>query len=173
MLDAGNVAEGASVGEFGSFAGEVGGGDDVDLVAEMIEGEDAIEKHKDAVGDIEIVDGEGSDVFEAADDVVGAIADGSGGEGRKAIHGGGTVSLEEFLDDVEDVAGAALGFFGAGTKDFDFGSTRFEAEKRADTEKGVATDFFSAFDGFEQEGVRLVGSDREKGGDGSEQIGGD
>ena len=51
----------------------------MDLVAKVIEGEDAIEEHEDAVGDVEVVfglrAGMRADVFELTNDVVGAVAD--------------------------------------------------------------------------------------------------
>ena len=61
--------------------------------------------------------------------------------------------LQEFLDDVEDVSGAALDL--AAARDRDLGAARFQAQKRAHAEKCVAANFFPAFDGFEQEGVGL------------------
>ena len=61
----------------------------------------------------------------------------------------------------------------AAAGDRDVVAARFEAEERAHSEKGVAADFFSAFDGFEEEGVGLIFSDGKEGGDRSEQIGGD
>ncbi len=57
----------------------------MDLVAEVIEGEHAVEKHQDAVGDVEVVGGMLSDVFEAAHDVIGEIADRARGEGWQAL----------------------------------------------------------------------------------------
>ncbi len=110
----GDVAQGAVVGGAGLFGGNVGGGDDVDLMAQVIEGEDAIEEHEDAVGNMEVVLGAVADVFELANDVIGAIADGSGGEGRKTFDLGGTVLVEEFLDDVEYAGGASFDFGEAG-----------------------------------------------------------
>ena len=80
----------------------------------MIEGEDAVEEHQDAVGDVEIVFGMVAYVFQLANDVVGAIADGSGGEGRQAFDLGGAVLVEEFFDDVEDAGGAGFDFGDAG-----------------------------------------------------------
>ena len=82
----------------------------MDLVVEVIEGEDAIEEHQDAVGDVEVVLGVVADVFELADGIVGAIADGSGGKGRQAFDVSGTVLAQEFLDDLEDVGGAGFDF---------------------------------------------------------------
>ena len=80
----------------------------MDLVAQVIEGEDTIEEHQDTVGDIKIVFGVVADIFQLANDVIGAIADGSGGEGREAFNLGGPMLVEKFLDDLEDAGGACF-----------------------------------------------------------------
>ena len=169
-LDSGDVAQGAIVGGAGRFGGYVGGGDDVDLVAKVIEGEHAIEEHEHAVGDVEVVFGVVADILQLAHDVVGAIADGSGGEGRQAFNLGGTMLVEEFLDDVEDAGGAGFDSWNAGlccelcrapwttgseAVNRDLVAARFEAQERTHAQEGVAADFFAAFDGFEEEGVGL------------------
>src|ERR1700720_1202213 len=114
-----------------------------------------------------------SDFLEAAHDVVSAIADGAGGEGGKAFHGGGSMLLQEFLDDRKDISGAAGRLFIAAMFDRDFGAARLEAQERPDAKKSVAADFFSAFDGFEEEGVGLAVGYSEKGGNRGEQVSGD
>ena len=185
-LDLSDVAKGAGVGGSGRLGGHVGGGDDVNLVAEMIEGENAIEEHEDTVGDVEIVFSMLANFFELANDVVGAVADGSGGERRKAFDVGGTVLMEEFLDDLEDAGGAGfdLGDAGGALGGFiacDAGiamegnlvTARLQAQEGANAEERVAADFFSAFDGLEEEGMGFVGSDGEESGNGREQIGRD
>src|SRR5215469_6326196 len=99
----------------------------MDLVMQVVEGEDAVEKHQDAVGNLEIVFGAVSDVFQATHDVVGAIANGSGRKRRQAFDRGGAVLAQEFLDGLEGVSGA--GFLFAATLDRDFGSAGLEAEE--------------------------------------------
>src|SRR5580692_9323312 len=113
----------------------------------------AVEEHEHAVGDVEVVFGMLSDVFETADDVVGAVTDGSGGEGRQAFHGGRAMLLEEFLDDGENIAGAFLHL--AAALDGNVGAARFEAQKGTHAEESVASNFFSTFDGLEKESVGL------------------
>jgi len=115
-------------------------------VAEVIEGEDAIKEHEDAVGDVEVVFGVVAYVLQLADYVVGAIANGSGGEGREALDLGGTVLVEEFLDDLENIGGTGFDFGDAGgvgarlalrrfgiAVDGDLVAARLEAEEGADT----------------------------------------
>ena len=82
----------------------------MNLVAEVIEGEDAVEEHQDAVGDVEVVFGAVADVFELADDVVGTIANGSGGEGRQTFDLRRPVLAKQCLDDFEDAGGAGFDF---------------------------------------------------------------
>ncbi len=40
-----------------------------------------------------------------------------------------------------------------------------------DADKGIATDFFAAFHRFQEKGLRLIGSEAQKGGDGGFEIG--
>jgi len=58
-----------------------------------------------------------------------------------------------------------LDFLAVGAFDGDFCAARFETQERAHAEKCIASDFFSAFDGFEQEGVGLAFGYSEEGGD--------
>ena len=107
-LDSSDVAQGAIIGLTGRFGGYVGGGDDVDLVAEVVEGEHAVEEHENAVGNVEVVLGFLADILQLANNVVGAIADSSGGKRRQPFNLGGTVLVEQFLDDLEDAGGASF-----------------------------------------------------------------
>ena len=52
-------------------------------------------------------------------------------------------------------------------------TTRFEAQKRAYSKECVTAYLFSAFDGLEQEGIRLFGGDGKECGNGREQVSGD
>ena len=123
-LDLSNVAQRAVISGAGRFGRDVGRGDDMDLVAKVIEGEDAIEEHQDAVGDVEVIFGAGADIFELADDVVGAIADGSGCKGWQAFDLRGTMLVEQFLDDLKDTGGAGFDFGDANGLCGDFGGAR-------------------------------------------------
>ena len=60
----------------------------------MVEGDDLVEEHEAGVGDAELVFGEGGELFDLADDVVGEEADGPGGEGRQAGEAGRGVAAE-------------------------------------------------------------------------------
>ena len=177
FFDAGDVFDGAVVGRLGGgfrrFARHVRRRDNVDLVTQVVEGEHAVEKHQHTVGNVEVVGGALADVFELAHDVIGAIADGAGGERRQAFHRRGTMLMQEFLDNVKNISGAAVDFLRGAAFDCDLGAARFQAQKRTHAEKRVAADFFSAFDRFEQESVGLSVGDGEKSGNRREQVGGD
>jgi hypothetical protein len=151
FLDARDVFHGALVGRFGRFARHVGRGHDVDLVTQMIEGEHAVEKHQHTVGNIQVIAGVLSDVLQPPHNVIRAIADRAGGERRQAFHCRRTMLLQQFLDDFEDVSRAPLDF--AAPFDIDFRAARLQAQKRAHSQKCIASDFFSAFDRFQQERV--------------------
>jgi hypothetical protein len=86
----------------------------------VVEGENAVEEHQDAVRDVEVIGGMVPDVFEAADNVIGAITYGAGGEWRQAFDCGGAMLLQEFFDYLEDISVPLLEF--AASLDFDFGS---------------------------------------------------
>ena len=111
--------------------------------------------------------------------------------GRQAFNLGGPVLVKQFLDDIEDAGGAGFdswdyaSFYGEplpprarrpGARvvmNRDLVAPRFESQKGTHAEKGVPADFFAAFDGFEEEGVRLSLGDREESRDRREQVGRD
>ena len=119
----------------------------------MIEGQDAIEEHQHAVGNVEVIGGVFSNVFELAHDVIRAIAYCSGGERWQAFHGCRAMLLQEFFDDRKNISRAAFDFFAA--FDFDFVATRLQPQKWTHAKKRIAANFFSAFDRLEQEGIGL------------------
>jgi hypothetical protein len=64
FFDARDVLHGAFVGGFGRVAGHIRRRHDVDLVAQVIEGEHAVEKHQHTVGNVEVIAGVLSDVLQ-------------------------------------------------------------------------------------------------------------
>src|ERR1700722_3961220 len=133
------------------------------LMTKMIEGEDAVEKHQHAIGDIQVVGGMVSDVFKAPNDVIGAIANRDGREWRQALDRRRTVLLQEFFDDGENIPCAAFCF--APSLQLDGIPARLEPQEWTHSEKRVAPNLFSTFDRFKQEGVGLSIGDGQKGGD--------
>ncbi len=84
-----------------------GGDDEVDGLANVVEGENLVEEHEVGVRDVKLVSGESRQLLDLANDVVGEVADGAGGEGRQAGQAGGGVAASADLELGEDVAGTA------------------------------------------------------------------
>ena len=103
-----NVLRSPVIGLARTFARHIGGGNDVDLVAQMIERQQAIEKHQYAVGQGKIIFGVFADIFQLPHCVVGEVADRARGERRQPGHGGGTMLPQQFLDDLNRVPLALL-----------------------------------------------------------------
>ena len=138
---------------------------------QVIEGEHAVEKHQDAVGNVEVIGGVLADVFQPPHDVIRAIADRTGGERRQAFHGCWTMLLQEFLDDCENISRAPFdfacvvaGLCPARTGQSPVttvraivisGAAGLQAQKRAHAKKRIASNFFSTFDRLQQEGIGL------------------
>ena len=79
--------------------------------------------------------------------------------------------LQEFLDNVENISRAPLEF--AATFDLDLDAARLQPQKRPHSQKRIASNFFSAFDRFQQKGIGLSVRDGQEGGNRREQIGRD
>ena len=121
----------------------------MDLVPQVIEGQHAVEKHQHAVGNVEVIGWHAAaDVLETAHDVIRAIADRAGGERRQTFHRGGTMLLQQFFDDLEDISRAPLDFPAA--FDRDFVAARLQSQKRTHAKERVPSNFLSAFDRFQQ-----------------------
>ena len=73
-------ADGSLVCLGGWGFGDVGGLDEPDLLADVVEGENFVEEEKAGVGYAELVGGEDGEALNLTDGVVGEEADGSGGE---------------------------------------------------------------------------------------------
>ena len=78
----------------------------MDLVPQVIEGEQAVEEHQHAVGDIEVVLGALADFFKLANDVVGEVSNGSPGKRRPAFVLRHAVLAQQRLERRENISGA-------------------------------------------------------------------
>src|ERR1700719_59891 len=143
----------------------------MDLVAQMVEGEHPVKEHQHAIGDIEVIRGVFANALEAPHNVISAISNGARSERRQAFEFGGAMLLQELFYNFENISRAAFEF--AATFDGDLFAARFQPQKRAHAKKCVASNFFPAFDGLEQESVSLAISYGKEGGDWSQQVGGD
>src|SRR5512142_394694 len=88
----------------------VGSRDDMNLVPQVIERQQAVEEHQGAVGQLEIILRVIADVFQLADNVVGTKTNRARKERRQARNVGRLVFLKKVLRDLEDVAGSFLAF---------------------------------------------------------------
>ena len=92
------------VGAARTLARHIGGGNDVDLVAQVIEGQQAVEEHQYAVGQGKIIFGMFADIFQLPHCVIGEVAHRACGEGRQPGHSGGAMLPQQFLDDLDRVS---------------------------------------------------------------------
>jgi hypothetical protein len=171
LLEAVETAEGVRVRELGLVAAEIGGDDEEDFLLDVVEGEDLIEEHEAGVGELEVVAGVVRQALDLPDDIVGKEADGAGGEGWKAGNAGGRVSAEGVTEEGKDIAGYTAG--AAVLSELDVGTVGDDAAARTDANVGVAAEVLAAFDGFEEEALRLCSGDAEEGGDGGFEVGGE
>ena len=168
LFEALEALERTRVGDRRGVAGsllsrKVGGDDEVDLLLDVVECEHLVEEHEAGVGDAEFVDGERGQAFDLADDIVGKEADRAGRKGRQARQARGGVAAERLLEFREDVAleGPSLaGFF-----DGDVRPAGDDLLVRLDADERVTADMLAALDGFQQEGLGLLGGDAQEGGD--------
>ena len=157
-------------GVVGVTAEEVGGADEEDLIADIVHRDDLVEEHEESVGDVELVGGEGGELFDEADDVVGEEADGAGGEGGKAGEASGGMAGEGLLERFEDVG--LLRVRVAGLPNGEGLAACGDGLVGLEADKGPAGDVLAAFDRLEEEGLRLLARDAEEGGDGGFEVGG-
>ena len=110
-----------------------------------------------------------ADRFEATHDVVGEVTDGARGKRRQSGIVCGAMRAQQLLDGGEYIAGAALAKLAA--FDMDLVACAQNLHVRARADESVTADVFAPLDRLQQEGVRLVGRDRQEGGDRREQVG--
>jgi hypothetical protein len=117
LFESREALDGVGVGLSLGLQRDVGGDDEVNLFADVVEGQDFVEEEQAGVGDVQLVGGGCGQLFDLADDVIAEEADGSGGEGRQAGNAGRGVSAERFAEDGEDVAFDLDGLFAFGDGD--------------------------------------------------------
>ena len=83
-LDGGDVGERTVIGLARRLRANVGRGNDVELVAQMIEGQQPVVKGEDAIGEANIIFRALGQALELPDHVVGEISHAAGGKRRKA-----------------------------------------------------------------------------------------
>ncbi len=166
----GDVRGGAIVSLARTFARHIGRGDDVDLVAQVIEGQQPVEEHQDAIGQREIILGVFADVFQLPHRVIREVAHRARRKRRQPGHGRGTMLPQQFLDDLDRAALALLRLLAA--LDHDVLAPRPHLHVGTRSQKRVAADLLAPLHRLEQKGIGLIGCDGEEGGDRRQQIGG-
>ena len=166
-----NVRGGAVISPARTLARHIGSGDDVNLVAQVIERQQAVEKHQHAVGQGKIIFRMLADIFQLPHRVVGEVSHRARGERRQPGHDRGTMLPQQFLDDLNRAALALLFLLAALHHNVSARAPHLHVRTRA--QKGVAADLLATLHRLQQKGVRLIGRDREKGGDRRQQVGRD
>src|SRR6202521_1295758 len=108
LLEDCNVGCGAIVGPARALARNIGGCDNVNLMAQVIEGEQAIEEHQHTIGQGKIVLGVLTDFLQLANRVVRKITHRARREPWQAGEGSGTMLPEQLLHNWQDAALALL-----------------------------------------------------------------
>jgi hypothetical protein len=164
-----NVGGGPVISLARTLARDIDRGNNVDLMSQMIEGQQPIEKHQYAVGQRKIIRGMFTDIFQLPNRVICEVAHRARGKWRQPGHGSGTMLPQQFLDNLDRAALALLLSFA--TLHYDVFAARPHLHIGTRPQKRVAADLLAAFHGLEQESVGLIGCDRKKGGDRRQQIG--
>ena len=86
----GDISQGVIVGLSWALA-HIGGSDDVNLVTQVVKGEQPVEEHQQPVRQGQVVLGTFADLFQLPHHVVGKVAHGACGKRRQPLQRGGTV----------------------------------------------------------------------------------
>ena len=171
LFEHGDVSDGAIIGASRALAGNIGSRDDVNLMAQVIEGQQPVEEHQYAIGQRKIVLGVLADSFELANRVIREVADSARGERRQTGDRCRTMLPQQLLQHRQH---AALSLFASlPALQHDVLAAGSHLQVRTRSQECVAPDLLSALYRLQQEGVRLVGGDGEKSRDRRQQVGGD
>src|SRR5277367_4424923 len=160
FLNYSNVCNRAIIRMARALAGHVRHGDDMNLVPEMIKGQQAIKEHHGAIGKMKIVFGVIADFFQLPDTIVSKVtycARSKRGQSRNARR---TVRLQKFF---EDLHRPSLALFTAlAARQDNLVASCLHLHVRAGTEKCIAANLLAALDGFQEERIALVSCDSKK-----------
>ena len=146
----------------GCGQGEVGGDDQQDLFAHMVESEHFIEEEKAGVGDVQFILGCGGKPLDLADNVVAQEAYGAGSERGQARDARRYMAAQGFAQDSEDVAFGLDRLFAFG--DGDGASAGDDALVGIEPDEGVAADLLAILNALEEETFGGFPSGPEEGG---------
>src|SRR5690349_7913774 len=82
----------------------MGGGNDVDLVPDVIEGQQAVEKHQDRVGNPQVVFRQLGQPLQLTHSIMRQKAYSAGGKWRQARNEGGFMLLQQAVQHLENVS---------------------------------------------------------------------
>ena len=123
----------------------------MNLVAQVVKGQQAVEEHQFAIGQREIVLSMFADFLQLPYYVVGKITYGPGGEWRQAGNRGWLVLAQQQLHELEHVS--LVPFAVPSAFNFDGRTARSQAHIRPRSQEGVAADLFAALDRLQEKRV--------------------
>ncbi len=155
LFQDGNVRGGPVVSPARTLARHIGRGDNVDLMAQVIEGQQPVEKHQYAIGQGKIILGMLANIFQLPHRVVGEVADRARGKRRQArARLRNDAAAASSLTDLNRAALALLLLLAA--LHLDVVAARPHLHVRTCSQKGVAADLLAPFHRLEQKGVGLI-----------------
>ncbi len=163
-----NVAKRAVIGAARAFAGHVGGGDNVDLVAQVIERQQPIKKHEFGIGQCQVIFAMLANFFQLAHHVVREIPDRACRERRQPGNAGWAMLAQQPLHHLENVV--LDDFATPSALDFNRSLVGPHPHVRPRAQECVAADLLAAFHRLQQERMRFFAGDRQKGGHRRQQI---
>ena len=141
----------------------------MNLVAQMIKGQQPVEEHQLAIRQREVVLGVLANLFQLAHHIVGKIANGPGSERRQPRHRGRLMLAQQFLHHLKHVALAMLPPPAA--FDLDGRLPRPQPHVGPRSQERVAADLLAALDRLQQKRVWFVLRNRQKSRHRREQVG--
>src|SRR5580704_10472132 len=163
-----NVSECTIVGSSRALARNIGSGDDMNLMVQVIESQEAIEEHQHTIRQSKIILGLLANFLQLADGVIGKITDSAGGKWRQARNRRRTMPPEQLFQHGQHVALAMFASLSA--LQHYIVASRSHLKVGTRSEKCVACDLLAALNRFQQKSVRFVGRYGEKSRNGRQQV---
>ncbi len=133
------------------------------LLFHVIEGDHLVEEGQTGVRHLEIVLGASGEALDLANGIVCEETDGAGGKGRQSSNMRRRVAGQRGLQRGKDIA--FDGLLPLALPGGHLAAASDQLACRPDTHEGVAAQLFAALDRFQQEALRFIGGEPQKGGD--------
>ena len=143
----------------------------MNLMTQVIKGEQAIKEHQLGVGQMQVIFCALSDLFQLSDHIVRKVPHRSSRKRRQARIGCRAVFLQKPLDQLEDIF--LNDFAPPPTLDFHLSLRAPDAHVGPGSQEGEAPDLLAPLNRFKKKRIRLLLRNREKGRDGGQQVGAD